>query len=67
MISVTLTYYITYYDDLYNKKVETNNSETNEICQQNNSILNHVYIKIILAFFAGGIVSDRLFLKLSVF
>lgn len=67
MMSITLTYYMTFYEKEYNIKVEMNKNESFDICQENNSIFNHVYTKIVLAFFAGGIVSDRIFLKLGVF
>jgi hypothetical protein len=67
MLSVTLTYYITFYEIENDKNVEVNKRNTNDVCQENNSIFNHIYMKIVLAFFAGGIVSDRIFLKMGVF
>jgi len=66
-LSITITYYMTFYEIEYDKEIDVNKNETKNLCHENNSIFNHIYTKIVLAFFAGGIVSDRIFLKMGVF
>jgi hypothetical protein len=66
-ISFALTYYITFSQEENYQKVEVIKIENKEICQETYTVINSFYLKIVLAFFAGGIVSDRLFLKLGVF
>jgi hypothetical protein len=63
-ISIAFTYYATFYDANLDTKEKIG---VTELCDDSNSILDSMYTKIIVAFFAGGIVSDKLFLKLAVF
>lgn len=66
-LSIAITYYITFSEEEYINKLEINKIESTELCQESNTATNTFYLKIVLAFFAGGIVSDRLYLKLGVF
>jgi len=66
-LSIALTYYITFSEEENLNKLEINKIENTELCQESNITSNTFYLKIVLAFFAGGIVSDRLYLKLGVF
>ena len=64
LISIAFTYYVTFYDANFDTKEKI---DVEKLCDDRNSILDNMYLKIIVAFFAGGIVSDKLFLKLAVF
>jgi hypothetical protein len=63
-ISLALVYYITLFDE----KSEVPIVETDEEkCEKSENMLISTFIlKIIGAFFAGGLVSDRIFLKIGI-
>jgi hypothetical protein len=73
VVSFALTYYITFYDEVYEenlKKIQINKEEfakaQHDVCSNSNDtmyFMNSFYFKIMVAFFAGGFLSDRFFLK----
>jgi hypothetical protein len=72
-VTVSLTYYITFFEEaemISNqeklKKIEICNEDVDTSNTLENPT-NFFFFKLITAFFAGGLLSDRLFIKLGVF
>lgn len=67
-ISCSLTYYVSFYDE--EKHIVANleiKQDENDICgNQPNFIIGTFFFKIMAAFFAGGVLSDRLFIKMGI-
>jgi uncharacterized membrane protein SpoIIM required for sporulation len=73
VISFTLTYYITFYDEekiikenLKRKEIDLHNENSCDIINSE-FFLNTFIFKLLGAFFAGGVLSDGLYIKLGVF
>lgn len=62
-ISLVLTYYVSYYD-LSKLKIE---DKSEECPIEATSIIGSMIIKISIAFLAGGIISDQLWVKIGTF
>ena len=63
-ISLVLTYYITFYDE---KTEQHSFQKEDEQCEKPDTIpITNFLFKIVCAFFAGGLVSDKLFLKIGI-
>jgi hypothetical protein len=67
ILSVTLTYYVAFYDEEKAAKVVIEKQD--EGCGNSSStyFINSFIFKIMGAFFAGGMLSDGLFIKLGIF
>jgi hypothetical protein len=63
-ISLALVYYITLFDEKV--EIPVVEVDTNLCDKSGNMLLSTFIIKIMAAFFAGGLVSDRLFLKIGI-
>ena len=72
MISIILMYYVAFYDKEYEmeKSIVFNKSNTDTIqeCKtsEGNYFIYTFVFKLMVAFFAGGILSDGLYIKLGV-
>ncbi len=69
VVTLALTYYITFYDETKHIKAKNeDNGDEDVSCSsiQHNFFIGTFFFKIISAFFAGGMLSDRLFIKLGV-
>ncbi len=71
LITFSLTYYVSYYEQeqpRLENKLENEKSE-NPICESNRGgyFINSIYFKLMAAFFAGGVISEGLWLKIGIF
>lgn len=75
LISFTLTYYVTFFDE--GKAIEENQkqiekeNQNEDVCSNNAKtgttyFINSLMFKLMAAFFAGGILSDGLFIKMGI-
>ena len=63
-ISLVLTYYITFYDEKIEQEIIKVEEEQ---CKKPDTLPMTAFLfKIVCAFFAGGLVSDKVFLKIGI-
>ncbi len=69
LVTFSLTYYITFYEKEQPKVHTTYENGYESKCEHNRGdyFINSIYFKLMAAFFAGGIISEGLWLKVGIF